>query len=458
MRRMNQYWKRGFCAAFALLFALFMAYMPQKAYAQDGTPDDSSAEEDGISALVALPTQTLPLDVLIDDGSGTTFINGPRDVQIGDKVYGKFTINMESIAKIVDLYGNSTGLITGEFSMKIKGSEGIAPSSGAALSSDINDYFAGEAVQLFELTGAPSYDEASNTLTYNAKVVDKLGTDGIVGTELARILRAGLYAVSTNNNTAVVNDGIITPEFARLSDSFGGTLTFTNVSKTQSYTISMVGVQDDPDNLADPTLSEYGDDPATLISATVLYKAPTPTSVDLSVEKAVTGDPSTPGNFTFVLTAADKDNPMPDSSEGVKEVSQSGAGTADFGTIQFTEAGKYVYTVTEKNSGEDGYTYDGRTYTVTYEVTNQDGALAADRVITDESGTQYSNLTFSNSYTAASTGTTTATTATSGTAVSSTVKASPASTGDASDTMMLWLLLLMSFAGVTAAAVKEGRA
>ena len=55
------------------------------------------------------------------------------------------------------------------------------------------------------------------------------------------------------------------------------------------------------------------------------------------------------GVFTFVLTAENKDNPMPEGSvNGVKEVSISPGETFDFGEIKFQRQGKYKYTVSRK--------------------------------------------------------------------------------------------------------------
>jgi len=122
--------------------------------------------------------------------------------------------------------------------------------------------------------------------------------------------------------------------------------------------------------------------------------------VDPPVEKTVNGSPKTASTFLFRLTAADPSYPMPYGSVyGVKTVEILGAGRADFGTWSYVKEGIYHYTVTEVNTGVNGYIYDTAVYTITDEVKAADGQLAVTRTVTDQTGNQVKILSFVNAYT-----------------------------------------------------------
>jgi hypothetical protein len=239
----------------------------------DPETDEVSKDTDVYAAYSAVTDQDIPIDILEDNGDGSTFINGPRNVSVGDKVYYKMTIDMSSVAQVAAYYANSTGYLTGTYTMTVTGNESLKPSENRSTSSDINEYFSGDAVKLFEMVGAPSYDDTTNTLTYKAKVRDEYAKTGINGTELAKLLNSGLYAISKDDNCAVVQDPIKTTGYGRAKITFSGDINFSNQTYTKNFTINMSGVQKDPDTLGDPTLNTYGNDPAETISTTVLYKA-----------------------------------------------------------------------------------------------------------------------------------------------------------------------------------------
>ena len=121
---------------------------------------------------------------------------------------------------------------------------------------------------------------------------------------------------------------------------------------------------------------------------------------DPPVQKRVTGDrPSTAATFTFVLKALDPSNPMPIGSTGSqKTMSIRGAGSVEFGDITFDKPGVYEYTISEQNTGEDGYTYDTNVYRVKYVVEQKDGTLTCVRTITDSSGAESKVVEFTNNY------------------------------------------------------------
>ena len=122
---------------------------------------------------------------------------------------------------------------------------------------------------------------------------------------------------------------------------------------------------------------------------------------DPPVAKKITGDtPSSSSTFTFVLTTSDANYPMPDGSNGTtKEISIKGSGSSKFGPITFTEPGTYTYTVSERDTGVEGYTYDTTVYTIRYTVTEQNGELVSKCVITDPNGKEVNSPVFTNKYT-----------------------------------------------------------
>jgi pilin isopeptide linkage protein len=134
-------------------------------------------------------------------------------------------------------------------------------------------------------------------------------------------------------------------------------------------------------------------------SQTVTETAVTPVFVDPPVTKVVNGDtPSEAQEFRFVFRADDPLYPMPEgSSEGVKTASLMGAGSVEFGTIAYTSAGTYSYTVTEEDTGNRSYSYDKSIYRMTVTVTQNETTLTADVQITRDGAAQES-MVFVNTY------------------------------------------------------------
>lgn len=227
----------------------------------------------------------LPIDLLEDNGDGSSFINGPRDVSAGDKQYYETTIGMQQITAVVDSNNGSIGYISGEFTMTMKGTNGLKFSTGSFDTTDIKDYFRGDAVDLFELESV-SFDSATNTATFKIKTIDSLKTDGMDGSELSEKLKKGIYGYTGAGKAVTVSDAIAADGYERMVATFNGTLNYHNSDKSRNYLITLTGVQDSTEGLKDTTLGKYGSDPDSTVSATVLYKAqPTvaPTSVPTSV-------------------------------------------------------------------------------------------------------------------------------------------------------------------------------
>ena len=127
---------------------------------------------------------------------------------------------------------------------------------------------------------------------------------------------------------------------------------------------------------------------------------PGPVSIDVPVEKKIAGDvPETSGTFTFVLKAEDAAYPMPEgSANGACEVTIEGAGKTQFPRLTFTKPGTYKYTVSEKNTGIEGYKYDETVYTFEITVTEtSDGKLSLSKSFSGKDGAQLP--IFTNQYT-----------------------------------------------------------
>ena len=111
-----------------------------------------------------------------------------------------------------------------------------------------------------------------------------------------------------------------------------------------------------------------------------------PTGIVITGTKALTGKAQEHNMFEFVL------------KEETAEISRawsSAIGTITFPEITYTEAGTYVYTVTEVNAGKTGYTYDDSSFEVTVQVTdNLVGQLVANITgIREIDGTDSENIT-----------------------------------------------------------------
>ncbi|MEI4393166.1 FctA domain-containing protein [Streptococcus anginosus] len=114
------------------------------------------------------------------------------------------------------------------------------------------------------------------------------------------------------------------------------------------------------------------------------------TNAQLSVKKALTGRALKDGEFEFELKGQD------DKVTQSKKNAQDGSVTFD--TIEYTKAGTYHYTITEKDTKLGGVTYDKKVIKATVTVTdNGQGQLVA------QVAYEQNDQTFTNQYQAAST-------------------------------------------------------
>ena len=138
------------------------------------------------------------------------------------------------------------------------------------------------------------------------------------------------------------------------------------------------------------------------------YAPQKPVSDTVRVKKNVTGDtPSTTSTFKFTLTAksntaglATTEMPMPSgAANGKVTVEVKGGEEKDFGTLSFSQAGTYVYELSEVDTKIANYTYDKATYTLTYNVTDDGTKLTVAKSVTkDGAAFTESVLSFSNKY------------------------------------------------------------
>ena len=100
------------------------------------------------------------------------------------------------------------------------------------------------------------------------------------------------------------------------------------------------------------------------------------------IEKVVEGANAPETQFSFLLRGAEG-APMPAGSSGnTKTIHLTGSGAVEIGTFSFTAPGIYTYTVSELNTGADGWQYDTTIYTLTFTVTLENGVLHAKRELT----------------------------------------------------------------------------
>ena len=98
-------------------------------------------------------------------------------------------------------------------------------------------------------------------------------------------------------------------------------------------------------------------------------------------------------SFTFDLAAVTENAPMPALTEATATQQSP---TAAFGEVAYTKAGKYEYTITERNDGADGVSYDTEAHKVVVDVTKADDATNALTATVKYDGAD--SLTVTNTY------------------------------------------------------------
>ena len=240
------------------------------------------------------------------------------------------------------------------------------------------------------------------TNTY--KAADTQITLGAFKTLEGRMLKAGEFTfLLTDKDGNVIEatnaaDGTI--DFGTITYTASGVYTYTITEQAGElggvtysdlvYTVT-VTVTDNGEGqlIAEAVYGCYGEEVEAVVF-TNAYAAE-PVQIALEAQKVLDGRMLKAGEFTFLLT---------DENGNVVEVTNAADGTIDFGTITYTEAGTYTYTITEQAGELGGVTYSDLVYTVTVTVTdNGEGQLLADVVYTCN-GEAVEAVVFTNTYAA----------------------------------------------------------
>lgn len=119
---------------------------------------------------------------------------------------------------------------------------------------------------------------------------------------------------------------------------------------------------------------------------------PFDTTVNFFGTKVLNGRPLNENEFNFVVLN-DKGEEV---ATGVNDVN----GNINFTGINFTEVGKYSFTIKEVNNNLGGVTYDESTYNVVVTIEDIDGQLQATSIEYKKNNGEVSDIIFNNTYTA----------------------------------------------------------
>lgn len=185
--------------------------------------------------------------------------------------------------------------------------------------------------------------------------------------------------VTTGANGAYRFEGLVNGNYS--SGKQYKVVVIRDVNTYSSFTIRGVNMVFKPDDDQNTASLEVSPAPETeeesydvgLVKPGIVMDAPI-------VHKKVSGANARPENFVFEWTAVPKESalpagrsylPMPNglNAESVQASLQTGTEKeTTFGSLSFTQAGKYVYRLKEINTGAANYTYDETSYTITYEI------------------------------------------------------------------------------------------
>lgn len=230
-----------------------------------------------------------------------------------------------------------------------------------------------------------------------------------------------LEEVATDTNGAYRFEGLVNGDYT--SGNRYKVVVIRDANTYSSFTVSGVNMVFEADSSQDTASLEVSPAPDTekesydvgLVKPGIVMDAPI-------VHKKVTGANARPETFVFIWTAVPEKSilpasrsylPMPNglNAESVQASLQTGTEKeTTFGSLSFTQAGKYVYRLTESNTGAANYSYDETRYTITYEISIDEKTheTIGKRTITrgGEILTVASACTFTNIYVAPGGGTT----------------------------------------------------
>ena len=235
-----------------------------------GVASVSAAEAsntDDIHSENAVGMESLFADLKISDGQGG-YGDGPYYVKPSDDVTLTSSFDWTMLPRTAILYPYSKDLEIVKFSgavrMKFAASKGLKFKSEIFdnASTDITDYFTGDAVDIFELAEKPVYDAADNSVIVTLKTKASISDEGILLADLEDKMKSPMNL--TPVFTATVTDEIAKSKCARFTVSISnGFLFITGGDLKECYFV--------------PRQSGNGEDPtidSDSLSATVLYSEP----------------------------------------------------------------------------------------------------------------------------------------------------------------------------------------
>lgn len=192
-------------------------------------------------------------------------------------------------------------------------------------------------------------------------------------------------------------------------------------SKTFAYTIeesgSVEGIQNDSAKTFTVTVTDDGSGELTvttdpeigaLFTFTNTYnvqkESSSPTDGSLTLKKVLTGRDMAAGEFSFVMTGT-SDNAKGMSATGTNTAAADGeAGSVTLSAITFQKPGTYVFQINEVNNNLGGVGYDGTTLKAVANVSSDGkGNMEIGWTIYNADGTEISDYTYNNTYTASPT-------------------------------------------------------
>jgi len=246
------------------------------------------------------------------------------------------------------------------------------------------------------------YKAASTKASVTAKktLTGRDLADGEFSFTLAANDSAPMPEGASDGKLTVENSGTAV-DFGSITYDKAGTYTYTvtenagglgGVSYDSTSHIVTVTVRDNLDGTMTASVSDDGENAAFCN----IYKAD-PASASITAKKTLSGRNLKDGEFRFTLTA--KDNaPMPEKAESGTLTVKNAGQDVNFGSITYTKAGTYHYTIQEENDGLGGVTYDDSVKDVTVTVTD-DGAGKLNAVVRGDG----SDAEFENTYSVTST-------------------------------------------------------
>lgn len=226
-----------------------------------------------------------------------------------------------------------------------------------------------------------------------------LGKDGLKNGQMINSATGELISFVDNVATLAIKDN----ETINLKVPNGVTLTVSEQDPGSDFDVSYkLGDQDQ--NAPISITSE--ENTANQITITNTRKNGSYTVLDgsakLGFTKKVNNEWPEGASFTFTIDG-ENDAPMPAQTTVTLNKPTSGnETTGSFGDITFTEAGTYVYTISETSGEDKNISYDQSQYTVTVQVDadQSTGELEIGGVTYTKDGESVNNITFTNTYTA----------------------------------------------------------